>query len=81
MAETYTAIGKLSNEKTVVLEKALPIKEGQVRVIVQPLSPKTGDFREKLAEIRNFLADSGYKNRTKTQIDADLTAERDAWDD
>ena len=79
MTKTYTVTGKLSDEKTVILDEALPVKKGQVRVIVQPLTSSAGDFMQKLTEIRKFLADSGYKNRTKAEIDADLEAERKTW--
>jgi len=82
MTETYTVTGKLSDEKTVILDKPLPVKAGHVRVIVQSLSPsESGNFLGKLEEIRQFLANKGYKNRTKAEVDTDLAAERNSWND
>jgi hypothetical protein len=83
MSETYTGTGTLSNEKIVTLDQPVPLPPGRVRVTVEPLPGpgEQGDLRDKLHAIREGLRASGYRFRTKAEIDAQIAAERDSWED
>lgn len=81
MTDTYSTTATLINEKTVILDEALPIS-GRVRVTIEALpdKQKTTSFLAKLQAIHQALADSGYQPRTKEVIDAQIQTEREIWD-
>ncbi|MCP4539488.1 MAG: hypothetical protein GY832_20320 [Chloroflexi bacterium] len=81
MLEYYTVSGDLSNERTVVLDQPAPLPIGRVRVTVVALpSPKSkAPFRAKLETIHQALRASGYRPRTREQVDAQIQAERESW--
>ena len=82
MSEPYTMSGTLSNEKVVILDKAVPLPPGRVRVTVEALpdDQPEGTFLTRLHVIRQALRDSGYHFRTKEEIDAQIQAERESWE-
>ena len=83
MSEAYTGVGTLSDEKTVLLDQPIRAPLGRVRVIVEPLSdqPLSTAWLDTLRAIRQTLWDSGYRSRSKQEIDQDIRAERDAWEE
>ena len=83
MSEAFTETGTLSDGKTVTLDQPVPLPPGRVRVTVEPLpepAPR-GDLRAQLQVIRERLRASGYRFRTKAEIDAQIEAERNSWED
>ena len=83
MTAPYTMTGVLSDNQTVILDAPLPMPTGRVRVIVEVLSMPNANisFVEKLKAIHQSLQESGYLFRTKAEVDAQIKAERDSWDD
>ncbi len=81
-SELYTRTGTLSNPKTVVLDRPLSLPLGRVRVVVEalPVTMPERSWLEKLAEIRQALRQSGYRFRSREEIDAQIQTERDAWE-
>jgi hypothetical protein len=81
MSEAYTSVGTLSDAKTVLLDQPIRAPLGRVRVIVEPLSdkPLATAWLDTLRAIRQTLLDSGYRARSKEEIDQDIRTERDAW--
>jgi hypothetical protein len=82
MSEAYTGVGTLSDEKTVILDKPVSLPPGRVRVIVERLADEQPEdnWLDRLRTIRRALSESGYRPRTRKEIDAYLSAERDSWD-
>ena len=82
MSEAYTGVGTLSDGKTVILDKPVRLPSGRVRVIVEPLPD--GEHRDAwldtLNEIRQSLRESGYRFRTKQEIDEQILSERESWE-
>ena len=82
MSEAYTGVGTLSDGKTVVLDQPIQLPPGRVRVIVERLTedgPKE-NWLDKLYAIRHALRESGYRPRTREEIDAQIRNERESWD-
>jgi len=81
MPEYYTALGILSNKRTVVLDQPVTLPPGRVRVTVVPLpaTQSKAPFLVKLEAIHQALRASGYRPCTKAQVDAELQAERESW--
>lgn len=82
MSDLYTVTGTLSDERTVILDKSVPLSTGRVRVTVEalPTAQDSGDLLNKLKAIRQALRASGYRFRTKDEIDAQIQAERESWE-
>jgi len=82
MSEVYTRVGTLSNEKTVILDDPIRLPPGRVRVIVEPLTgePPGNDWIAKLNAIRQSLRESGYRCRTREEIDTQIRSERKSWE-
>jgi hypothetical protein len=83
MSEAYTSVGTLSDEKTVVLDQPIHAPLGRVRVILEPLPDGTlkTEWLDTLRAIRETLRESGYRSRSRKEIDRDIRSERDAWSD
>ncbi len=81
MNTTCTVTGVMSDARTVVLDEAIPLYSGPVRVTVEPVTgvEYRGEFNSKLAAIREALYASGYRPRSKAEADAQVEAERNAW--
>jgi hypothetical protein len=82
MSDVYVGTGTLSNEKTVTLDRPVPLPPGRVRVTVEPLPREqpSGDLRDRLNVIRETLHASGYHFRSRDEIDAQIQAERESWE-
>jgi hypothetical protein len=82
MPNLCTVTGTLSDEQTVILDEPVPLPAGRVRVTVEalPASKSDGTFLSKLEAIRRDLRASGYRFRTKEEIDAQIQAERESWE-
>lgn len=81
-SEVYTSVGTLATPQTVVLDDPVALPLGRVRVVVEalPETPPERAWLTILAEIRQTLRQSGYHSRSREEIDAQLQAERDSWD-
>lgn len=84
METAYIVTGTLTDQNTVTLDEALPLTPMKVRLSVEPLPIEKTAKRthaEVIAEIRERQRARGHQPRTRQEIDADLQAERDSWDD
>lgn len=83
MSEAYTGVGTLSDAKTVILDRPTLLPPGRVRVTVEllPEGQPENAWLTTLADIRKSLRDSGYRSRSRQQIDEQIGTERDAWDE
>jgi len=80
MSETYITTATVSNKKTLILDKSLPLA-GRVRVTIEELpeeKPETS-FLAKLQVIHQALLNSGYQQRSKDVIDSQIREERESW--
>lgn len=82
METAYIVTGTLTDDHTVTLDESLPMAQGKVRLSVEPLaaSPKRS-HDEVIAEIRERQRARGHQPRTREEIDDDIQAERDSWND
>jgi len=82
METAYIVTGTLTDEHTVTLDEALPLSQGKVRLSVEPIesAPKR-PHDEVIAEIWARQQARGHQPRTREEIDADIQAERDSWND
>jgi hypothetical protein len=82
MSEAYSSTGTLSNKRIVTLDKPVPLPPGRVRVTVEPLPNEQPDanWTERLRLIQDTLRDSGYRFRTRAEIDAQIQDEREGWE-
>lgn len=82
METAYIVTGTLTDNHTVALDESLPVSQGKVRLSVEPLVtiPKR-PHAEVIAEIRERQRARDHQPRTREEIDADIQAERDSWDD
>lgn len=83
MADSYIMTATLTNKKTLLLDEALPLVPGRVRVTIEelPQTQMATSFLTKLNSIHQALADSGYQPRNKEAIDAQIRAERECWEE
>lgn len=82
MSDQYIITGALVDKQTVKLDQPVPWPTSRVRVTVELLAPTQAHqtFLSELAIIRQNLRASGYRSRTKEEIDAQLQAERESWE-
>ncbi len=82
METAYIVTGTLTDDHTVTLDESLPMVQGKVRLSVEPLAPTPKrPHGEVIAEIRERQRARGHQPRTREEIDADIQAERDSWND
>ena len=83
MSDYYTTTGTISDKNTLILDGPIPLPVGRVRITVERITPPpTGDnFLAKLHALQKTLQASGYRPRTKTEIDTQIQVERDSWDE
>jgi hypothetical protein len=80
MAEPYIVTGTLKDEQTVALDEALPLKSGRFRLTLEPLRPEPRKpYLEVLADIRRRQHARGHHPRSREEVDACLSAERESW--
>ena len=81
MSQTFEVNGEMTDSRHVKLDEAIPLSQGKVRVIVEPVAATAKpDLKEFLEQMWEAQRRRGHVPRTKEQIDADLNAERDSWD-
>ena len=82
MTDLFTVTGTLSDEQTVILDKPISVPAGRVRVTIEvlPAVKSDGAFLSILEAIRRDLRASGYRPRTREEIDAQIQAERESWE-
>jgi hypothetical protein len=82
MSEVCTVTGILADARTVILDEAIPISDGPVRVTVETVaSPEhRGELIARLAAIRGLLYASGYRPRSREEVDAQIQSDRDSWE-
>ncbi len=83
MTTIYTVTGTLHDSRVVTLDESIPLYSQRVRLTVEPLPQEATDgqrFLDALHTIRDKLVASGYKPRTKEEIDAQIQAERESWE-
>jgi hypothetical protein len=80
--QAYVVTGTLRDGKVLTLDEALPVQEGQVRVIVEVVSvaPKPS-FTEVMEQLWEDQRKRGHKPRTAEEIAEFIRADRATWDD
>jgi hypothetical protein len=82
MQTAYIVTGTLNDDQTVTLDEALPLAPMRVRLAVEPLSSKPARTHDEvIAEIWERQRSRGYQPPTRAEVDADLQAERDSWNE
>jgi len=76
---SYVVTGTISDEHTVALDEPLPIKEGRVRLVVEPIGIPQRPYTEVMAAIRERQRLRGHQPPTREEVDAYIHAERDSW--
>ena len=80
MAKAYVLTGTLKDEQTVTLDEALPLTPGRFRLTLEPLQPEVRKpYLEVVAGIRQRQRARGHQPRTREEVDAYLSAERESW--
>ena len=81
MAQTYDVTGTLTDERTVRLDDPLPLKNGRVRVLLEPVDLSSRRrYLDVMGDIRARQRARGHAPSRKDEIDAHLQVERDSWD-
>ena len=78
---SYVVTGTISDEHTVALDEPLPISEGRVRLVVEPITMPQRSYMEVMETIRERQRLRGHAPPTKEEVDAYVQAERDSWGD
>lgn len=74
--------GILKPDGRLELDEKPNLPPGRVQVILQPVAEKTGlGLLELLEKFRKENETRGFKPRTREQIDADLAAMRNEWEE
>jgi len=82
MHTAYIITGTLNDDRTVTLDEALPLGPMKVRLAIEPLAPQPSRAHDEvIAEIWERQRRRGFQPTTRSEIDADLNAERDSWDE
>jgi len=76
----YIVTGTLTDDHTVALDEALPLKPMKVRLVVEPLSSSAQrPYQEVMAGIRVRQQARGHRAPTREEVDTSLRAERESW--
>jgi hypothetical protein len=81
MSDAYIVTGLLRDERTVVLDEAVPVALGRVRVVVEPMPATEGprSYREVIDSIGERQRLRGHQPPTRDSVDSALRAERESW--
>ena len=79
--KTYLVTGTIFDEHTVALDEPLPIKEGKVRLTVEPIATKQCSYSEVMSAIRERQRLRGFQPPTRAEVDAYIEAQRNSWGD
>lgn len=81
MRKVYIVTGTLTDDHTVTLDEALPLKAARVRLVVEPLDGESQQpYQEVMGEIRRRQKARGYRPAIRQEVDAYLQTERDSWE-
>ena len=81
MRKVYIVTGTLTDDHTVTLDEALPLKPAKVRLVVEPLDGESQQpYQEVMAEIRRRQQARGYRLAIQKEVDVYLQTERDSWE-
>lgn len=81
---TITRTGTLETDQLVRLDAPISLPARRVRITLEPVLPElcTGDkLIEHVRILRANLEKSGFRFRSKEEIDRQIQEERDAWGD
>jgi hypothetical protein len=78
---TYVVTGTISDEHTVALDEPLPISQGRVRLVVEPITFPQRSYLEVMETIRERQRLRGHAPPTKEAADTYIQAERNSWGD
>jgi hypothetical protein len=81
MQNAYVVTGTMTDKQTIVLDEAIPVVSGRVRLIIEPEPTAKLAYQDVMDSIRERQRLRGYKPPTREEIDAYLQAERDSWGD
>ena len=82
MQTAYITTGTLNDDWTVTLDEALPLGQVKVRLAIEPIEMRSlRSHDEVVAEIWERQQKRGFQPPTRAEVDADLIAERDSWDE
>ena len=80
--QEITVHGMLNSDGTLQIDEPVALPPGKVRVTIEELTPKPKrDPMEVLQEIWAERKRLGMKGRTKEEIDADIDAMREEWEE
>jgi hypothetical protein len=79
---TYTVTGTVTDENTVKLDEALPIRATKVRVTIELLeeNSQANRYTEIMAEIRRGQKERGHRPPTPEEVAEYLRQERESWE-
>lgn len=83
MTNAYVTTGTMTDGRTLTLDQSLPVTNGPVRVVVEPL-PKPvvrRSLEQFVEELRARQAARGYVPMSAEEVDAHIKAERASWGD
>ncbi|NKB70189.1 MAG: hypothetical protein GKR89_24210 [Candidatus Latescibacteria bacterium] len=81
METAYTVTGKLTDDRTVALDKPLPVGKGKVRLVVEPiLASNRRSYGEVMAAIRSRQQERSHSRPKRGQVDEHVRQEREGWD-
>ncbi|HEY7318264.1 MAG TPA: hypothetical protein VIE89_11875 [Candidatus Binatia bacterium] len=83
MRKTEIVTGTLVDDRTVALDKPVPLRPMKVRVVIEPLDDKhTRRYRpEIISEIYAAQAARGHHPPSREEVDRRIESERDSWGD
>jgi hypothetical protein len=84
MEQTYAVIGTVENGRVIHLDTPILLAAHRVRVTLEPILPDlcTGDkVIDHIKKLRANLERSGFRFRSKEEIDRQIQEERDTWGD
>lgn len=73
---TYTATGRLSNGRTLNLDQNLPISDGDVKVVVEPVQRIAS---RRPLDVLDTISCEREKSRSQEDIDQYIRHERESW--
>jgi hypothetical protein len=82
MGLTQPVMGKVVDEQTVTLDEPLPAEQIGARVSVEPVPASSAGRRAAaLAAIRERQRRRGYQPLPPAEVETDLHAERNSWEE
>jgi hypothetical protein len=83
MGKTEIVTGTLINDRTVALDKPVPLGPMKVRIAIEPLDEKTRRLYrpDVLTNIYAAQAARGHRPPSREEVDRRVQSERDNWGD